>query len=678
MKLKHIITVLLLFFATSNIMPQTPAFPGAEGGGKYVTGGRGGKVLYITSLEDNTSTGTLRWAINQSGARTIMFKVSGIIALKSKLEIKNANLTIAGQTAPGDGICIKDYPVVVKTDNVIIRFIRFRMGDETKQEDDTFWGREQKNIIVDHCSMSWSTDECASFYDNENFTMQWCILAESLRNSVHGKGSHGYGGIWGGKKASFHHNLLTCNDSRNPRFCGSRYSNKADLELVDFRNNVLYNWGSNNIYAGEGGSYNIVNNYFKAGPASSSSSRSRIIEPYADDGSNNQPAGTYGRFYIDGNLTIASAAVSADNWQGVKLNSTFSTYAPEITINDIKADGEFAIEKGYTHTAQQAYEKVLDYAGCSLFKDVLDIRYANEARNGTVSAIGSNGSQNGLIDTQSDAGGWPIYQTTTPPADSDADGIPDGWLDINYPGKKATDLNEERYTYLEVYINSLVQEITLGQQEDDNSGGNETTVLFCDNVPTDKIVPENLSALISTGSLSIADARTDACTENGYTWRTSDVTFLLPAKFSFSANFTSNGSRTVYVTLNGDDANKQRYDLTSTSCIPVQLSGSNTLRIESYGTSGSYSQFSMTNLCIKEISQSGIVPNINDNLFITIRNNTIYFASKQINIYSSDGKLLKSVKNKQELYIGDLPKGIYLIKLIDLKGGIHTQKYVRQ
>ncbi|MFV0468016.1 MAG: T9SS type A sorting domain-containing protein [Dysgonomonas sp.] len=678
MKLKHIITVLLLFFATSNIMPQTPAFPGAEGGGKYVTGGRGGKVLYITSLEDNTSTGTLRWAINQSGARTIMFKVSGIIALKSKLEIKNANLTIAGQTAPGDGICIKDYPVVVKTDNVIIRFIRFRMGDETKQEDDTFWGREQKNIIVDHCSMSWSTDECASFYDNENFKMQWCILAESLRNSVHGKGSHGYGGIWGGKKASFHHNLLTCNDSRNPRFCGSRYSNKADLELVDFRNNVLYNWGSNNIYAGEGGSYNIVNNYFKAGPASSSSSRSRIIEPYADDGSNNQPAGTYGRFYIDGNLTIASAAVSADNWQGVKLNSTFSTYAPEITINDIKADGEFAIEKGYTHTAQQAYEKVLDYAGCSLFKDVLDIRYANEARNGTVSAIGSNGSQNGLIDTQSDAGGWPIYQTTTPPADSDADGIPDGWLDINYPGKKATDLNEERYTYLEVYINSLVQEITLGQQEDDNSGGNETTVLFCDNVPTDKIVPENLSALISTGSLSIADARTDACTENGYTWRTSDVTFLLPAKFSFSANFTSNGSRTVYVTLNGDDANKQRYDLTSTSCIPVQLSGSNTLRIESYGTSGSYSQFSMTNLCIKEISQSGIVPNINDNLFITIRNNTIYFASKQINIYSSDGKLLKSVKNKQELYIGDLPKGIYLIKLIDLKGGIHTQKYVRQ
>lgn len=536
MKLKYIISVLFLLFTANSMMPQTPAFPGAEGGGKYVTGGRGGKVLYVTSLEDNTSAGTLRWAINQTGSRTIMFKVSGIIALKSKLEIKNANLTIAGQTAPGDGICIKDYSVVIKTDNVIIRFMRFRMGDETKQEDDTFWGREQKNIIIDHCSMSWSTDECASFYDNENFTLQWSILAESLRNSVHGKGSHGYGAIWGGKKASFHHNLLTCNDSRNPRFCGSRYSNNPALELVDFRNNVLYNWGSNNIYAGEGGNYNIVNNYFKAGPASSNSSKNRIIEPYADDGSNNQPAGTYGKFYINGNFSITSATVSADNWQGVKLNSTFATYAPGITVNNIKADTEFAIEKGYTHTAQQAYEKVLDYAGCSLSRDVLDIRYTNEARNGTVSTTGSNGSQKGLIDTQSDAGGWPAYQTMTAPTDSDADGIPDGWLDTNFPGKKATDLNEEGYTYLEVYINSLV----------------------------------------------------------------------------------------------------------------------------------------------KEITQSGIVSNINDDFVIIIHDNKICSSSKQISIYSTDGKLLKSVKNKQEFYIGDLPKGVYLIKLIDTNGRIHSQKYVRQ
>lgn len=445
------------------------AFPGAEGYGKYTTGGRGGKVYIITTLEDNNSSGSLRYAINQSGARTIVFAVSGTILLKSNLTISNGDLTIAGQSAPGDGICIRDYSVVVNASNVIIRYMRFRMGDVTQTENDAMWGRNQADIMIDHCSMSWSTDECSSFYDNSNFTMQWCILSESLRNSVHDKGTHGYGGIWGGKKASFHHNLLADHDSRNPRFCGSRYSNKPDEEIVDFRNNVLFNWGANTAYAAEGGSYNLINNYYKAGPASSN--KGRIIQPYADGGTNAQPAGVYGKFYISGNVLTASSANTADNWLGVNMHSTFTTYAPTITLNDLKLGSPVSEPEITTHAAADAYSQVLKYAGASYQRDAVDTRITADAESGTPTYLdGGNGSLNGLIDTQDAVGGWPALTLGTAVTDSDSDGMPDSWENANSlnpldaTDSSGTKLNG-KYTNLEVYLNSLVKDITEKQVE---------------------------------------------------------------------------------------------------------------------------------------------------------------------------------------------------------------------
>jgi pectate lyase len=467
-----VIVVLVSVMATYAQYNVLPAFPGAEGEGKFTTGGRGGKVIYVTNLNDDALPGSLRYALNQTGPRYILFKVSGTIQLKSKLNITKGDVTIAGQSAPGDGICLRDFSVENQADNVIIRYIRFRMGDEAKQQDDAFWGRNHANIIVDHCTMSWSTDECASFYDNSNFTMQWCLLSESLRISVHDKGAHGYGGIWGGKKVSFHHNLLADHDSRNPRFCGSRYSNRPDLEMVDYRNNVIFNWGGNSAYAAEGGSYNMINNYYKPGPATSSSSKTRIIQPYPDDGTNSQPAGTYGKFYIAGNYISGSSAVTNDNWMGVNPHPNFGLYTPVVTINDLKSVKEFSATTVTTHTAETAYVKVLDYAGACLARDAVDQRIIHDVTIGIPTFVnGGNGSANGIIDTQTAVGGWPELKTIPAPADSDGDGIPDAWEDANGLLKNSSSDSQlttvdGKYPNIEAYLNSLVAAITDNQLKD--------------------------------------------------------------------------------------------------------------------------------------------------------------------------------------------------------------------
>lgn len=497
MKKQLIIAFVTLFSGVA--LAQVPAFPGAEGFARYITGGRGGSVYYVTNLNDS-GTGSLREALGKSGTRTIVFDVSGIINLKSDLKISKGNVTIAGQTAPGDGITLANYTVQLSADNVIIRFIRFRRGNAVNINDgaDAIWGRNKKNIMLDHCSFSWSIDEVASFYDNRTFTMQWCTIAEALTNAGHDKGAHGYGGIWGGKEASFHHNFLLHLQNRVPRFNGARYNwsgydtskypNTIQAERVDFRNCVMYNWGTGGCYGGPGGGYvNMVNNYYKAGPATTN--KTRVTQVSKSDSSNggDNPFPSYtSRYYINGNY-VTAAGDNAENydWQGVVYDSGIPTVNGVRCVNDsenyygegagnipIKLEEPIDAGEVTTHSATVAFEKVLAYAGASYRRDAVDARYAMEAETGTATYTGSVTGMSGIIDTQGDVGGWPVLSKETKPTDTDKDGMPDDWETSNglnpslNDSKQYTVDTEKVYTNLEVYINSLVQDIMLAGNAD--------------------------------------------------------------------------------------------------------------------------------------------------------------------------------------------------------------------
>ena len=417
---------------------QALAFPGAEGFGKHTTGGRGGAVVVVTNLHDE-GPGSLREAIRKKGPRTVVFAVSGYIDLESPLDINNSDITIAGQSAPGDGITLRYHPMHIKADNVIVRYMRFRLGDAKNVQADAVGANKGKSgIIVDHCSMSWATDESASFYRNKNFTLQWCIISESLNQSVHAKGDHGYGGIWGGEGASFHHNLIASHMSRMPRFSGSKTTANSVDELVDFRNNVIYNWGGNNVYGGERGRYNMVNNYYKPGPATPESRMGRLLEPYAP----------YGQFYMAGNVMEGNPEVTQYNALGVRMEHPDSALVAEA----------FEVDPVGEHTAKEAYESVLLHAGASYIRDQVDERIVQEVRRNNP-ASGKN--RNGIIDSQQDVGGWPALQSASAPADADQDGMPDTWerehkLNPGKPADAAAYTLDRQYTNIEVYLNSLV------------------------------------------------------------------------------------------------------------------------------------------------------------------------------------------------------------------------------
>ncbi|MDR2840181.1 MAG: pectate lyase [Paludibacter sp.] len=478
----------LMLFVICSLTAQTPAFPGAEGHGRYTTGGRGGTVYYVNSLSDtntgNTTSreGTLRWCLGQNGTRTILFKVSGTIWLTSRLNITKGNVTIAGQSAPGDGICIAGFDVNVNADNVIMRYLRFRMGDimnVSADGADALGGRFHSNIIVDHCSISWSTDECCSFYNNSNFTLQWCLISESLNFSKHSKGAHGYGGIWGGFGASFHHNLLAHHKSRVPRL-GPGANTTPTNELCDIRNNVYYNYKGEGCYGGEAAHCNIVNNYYKGGPANASQTaikKQRIIgiDKQTPENSNSFPLieQVWGTFFIDGNVVEGQTAATNDNWTYGVYNQFHSKYGTisQTTKDTIRLAAPLPFANTTTHTAQNAYNQVLLYAGCSLHRDAIDARIINETQTNTTTYMGVQSQLPGIIDSQRDlipAGAdstlsWPVLAQGIVPVDANIDGIPDEWLAANYPNNNANYINSDGYTLLEVYLNSLVESISNNQ-----------------------------------------------------------------------------------------------------------------------------------------------------------------------------------------------------------------------
>jgi hypothetical protein len=452
---------ILLGSALQKSFSQQAAFPGAEGFGKFATGGRGGQVAAVTNLNDD-GEGSFRNALEKfpGEALTIIFKVSGIIDLKSKIQIKRSNLTIAGQTAPGDGICLKNHSLILNGasskgnhGNIIIRFLRSRPGGTLKSG---LYGFDMENchdVIVDHCSFSWANEECAAMYDTKNTSVQWCIVSEGLYEAGHAKGHRSYGGVWGGQYASYHHNLIAHQNSRAVRFNGARAHDT--IALIDYRNNVVYNWGNvNAAYGGEvniaGGlsQVNLVNNYYKPGPATPS------VLKFAHASFEKEKSKGTGEWYLKGNIMEGDHSLTKKNFKGLDLSE-------QGYPKNAEAGEAFSISAPLQdEPAKDAYAKVLKNAGAIFPKrDKIDERIIYETKTGTASGKGSFG-KSGIIDNPLAVGGWAVYKTVAAPTDSDEDGMPDEWEKSN--GLNPSDagdrnkLDKNGYTMLENYLNGLV------------------------------------------------------------------------------------------------------------------------------------------------------------------------------------------------------------------------------
>ena len=459
MKLQSLFSVLVFALTAQLSNGQTIAFPTAEGFGKYTTGGRGGELIKVTNLND-AGPGSFRAAASKKNPRIIVFEVAGTIHLESKLTIQG-NATIAGQSAPGDGICIADQSVGLGGDNIIVRYLRFRLGDKFQKGgmidgnggDDAFGGNRHKNIIIDHCSMSWSDDEVFSIYGGDSTTLQWNLIAEPLNYSYHYETGdkdyekHGYGGIWGGSHLSAHHNLFAHCVSRNPRFNGARLG--ANEEFVDFNNNVIYNWQHNSAYGGEDGRYNMMNNYYRPGPSTSKSVLKRIVNP-----STNETRGL-GIFYVNGNVVDGNEAVSKNNRLGIEFDSKIDISQQSNAI----AEKPFPTVSIALQEAKAAYISVLKRVGASYKRDTLDERIIQDVvlRRGKIIDVQGGYPHGTAYEFTTSA--WPSLQGAAALLDSDNDGMPDAWeikngLNSKWADDKLHSLSEQ-YTNIEMYLISI-------------------------------------------------------------------------------------------------------------------------------------------------------------------------------------------------------------------------------
>ncbi len=477
--LRTLIVFITIIFS-GKMKAQQLAFPGAEGAGRFASGGRGTPgslttVFIVNSLADDNVPGTLRHAISASTVtyphRTIVFRVSGTIRLLTPLTIRG-NTTIAGQTAPGDGICIADQPVTISGSNVILRYLRIRMGDRYQNlgmvdgsgNGDALGSLGHKNIILDHCSVSWSSDEALTIYRGDSTTIQWCIISEPLNYSYHFEAGgsdyqeHGYVGIWGARRASFHHNILAHAKGRLPRFAGSSTypPGTAGQENANFYNNVIYNWQSYSTNGGEGGNYNILNNYYKYGPNTSTGFngsvpiRSMIMNPSQGGGL------PFPKIFAEGNYVDGYPAVTARNWLGFAMsggNYNDTALAKVLAPHDISP---YNLE-----TATGAFTSVLSGAGAILpRRDTLDRRIVNDIKFRTGKIIDVQGGFPHGTAFNLTLSAWPALKSKPAPADSDNDGMPDEWENANgLNPANASDRGSfaaNGYTNLENYLNSII------------------------------------------------------------------------------------------------------------------------------------------------------------------------------------------------------------------------------
>jgi len=426
---------------SSEIAASIPAFPGAEGFGAYAQGGRGGRVIHVTTLADS-GPGSLREAVDASGPRIVVFDVSGTIKLAKSLYVEEPYITIAGQTAPGDGICLRDATFGVGTDHVVIRYLRCRLGDEGRGGDAISVGAG-RHIILDHCSASWSTDEVLSSSTGQphlsDLTVQWCFITEALNSENHGFGSLIRG--CRGARYSYHHNLYAHNRGRNPRPGNYDEQNPHDQDpdglLLDFRNNVIYNWGGGHAgYNADKVSVtrlNYVGNYLVPGLDSSSGGKAY------------QEGSTYDRGYFAGNYY--GHRLPEDPWSLVTFSGWHDRY-----VSLYKRSEPFETGPIVTQDAPTAYQAVLESGGASLpRRDAVDRRIVEDVVKGA----------GRIINSQREVGGWPELRNEAAPVDTDGDGMPDAWeqthgLNLNDPADGSQDGNGDGYTNVEEYLNEMV------------------------------------------------------------------------------------------------------------------------------------------------------------------------------------------------------------------------------
>ena len=410
------------------------SFPGAEGFGSTTPGGRGGRPLFVTNLNDS-GPGSFRAACEADGPRVVIFRVSGLITLVTPIVIKNPYLTVVGQTAHGDGICLRNYPFTIATHDVIVRYLRSRLGDLSGQESDSITlAPGAQNVTIDHCSASWSVDEVLSLAGNvSNVTVQWCLIAEGLNHSKHSKGAHGYGSLSRANgPVSWHHNLWAHNNSRNPRL-GDNYG-RPPYPIFDVRNNVIYNYGQTASGLTQGVlKVNYVANYIRPGPSSTAATPIHVGGP------------SILNFYIHDNVFEGNQKLTRDNSQFFDSVTIDGKKQVEILL------GPFDVQPVTTTNPERAYEDVLRSVGASLpRRDSVDARIVREVRLRTGS----------LIDSQQQVGGWPFLRSQPAPADTDNDGMPDWWerhhqLNPTNAADGAADRNGDGYTNLEEYLNGI-------------------------------------------------------------------------------------------------------------------------------------------------------------------------------------------------------------------------------